>query len=136
MAIIGTCIFSGISGVIAQEYKIAIILIVGFYVIKYIFTAIYFPLIEKYLSNFTNEQIDTKIFTANNFLKGVSGAISGILASFLLERMETAYCMIIVGILFGILILLVNQFMKTRVGLKPEEYSKEELKYDKIKEMA
>lgn len=135
-AIIGACISSGISGAIAQRYKIAIILIIGFYIIKYIFTAIYFPLIEKYLSNFTNEQIDTKIFTANNFLKGVAGALSGILASFLLDRMETAYCMIIVGILFGILILLVNRFMKTRVGLKPEEYSKEELKYDKIKENA
>ncbi len=133
--IIGACISSGISGAIAQKYKIAIILIVGFYIIKYIFTAIYFPLIEKYLSNFTNEQIDTKIFTANNFLKGVTGALSGILASFLLDRMETAYCMIIVGIIFGILILLVNRFMKTRVGLKPEEYSKEEVKYDKIKEI-
>lgn len=48
--------------------------------------------------------------------------------------METAYCMIIVGILFGILILLVNRFMKTRVGLKPEQYSKEERKYDELKE--
>ncbi len=135
VCIIGACISSGISGAIAQKYKIAIILIVGFYIIKYIFTAIYFPLIEKYLSNFTNEQIDTKIFTANNFLKGVTGALSGILASFLLDRMETAYCMIIVGIIFGILILLVNRFMKTRAGLKPEEYSKEEVKYDKIKEI-
>lgn len=134
-SIIGTCILSGISGAIAQKYKIAIILIIGFYIMKYIFTAIYFPLIEKYLSNFTNEEIDTKIFTANNFLKGIAGAISGILASFLLDRMETAYCMIIVGIIFGILMLLVNRFMKTRVGLKPEEYPKEEVKYDKIKQI-
>ena len=49
--------------------------------------------------------------------------------------METAYCMIIIGVIFGILMILVNRFMKTRVGLRPEEYSKEEIKYDKIKEM-
>lgn len=30
---------------------------------------------------------------------------------------------------------LMKQFMKSRVGLKPEEYAKEEIKYDKIKEM-
>ena len=102
---------------------------------KYISSALYEPLMEKYLSNFTNEEIDTKIYTANNFFKGIAGAIAGILAAFLLDRMKTAYCMIIVGVIFGILMILINQFMKKRVGLKPEEYSKEEVKYDKIKEM-
>ena len=130
-----TCIFSGVFGVLSEQYRIAIILIIGLYSMKYIFVAMYDPLIEKYLSNFTNEEIDTKIFTANNFLKGIAGALSGILAAFLLDRMETAYCMIIVGIIFSILMLLVSRFMKKRVGLKPEEYSKEEVKYDKIKEI-
>lgn len=135
-SIVGSSIFAGVFGIIAEEYKIAIVLIVGAYIVKYIFAALYEPLIEKYMSNFTNEEIDTKIFTANNFLKGISGALAGILAAFLLDRMETAYCMVIIGILFSILILLVSKFMKTRVGLKPEEYSKEETKYDKIKEIA
>ena len=31
--------------------------------------------------------------------------------------------------------MLVSKYMKTRVGLKPEEYSKEEVKYDKLKEL-
>lgn len=132
---VATCIFSGIFGLLSEQYKLVILLIVGLYSIKYISVAMYDPLIEKYLTNFTNEEIDTKIFTANNFLKGIAGALSGILAAFLLDRMETAYCMIIVGIIFGILMLLVSKFMKTRVGLKPEEYSKEEIKYDKVKEM-
>ena len=134
-SVIGICILAGICGLIAEEYKIAIILIVGLYSMKYIFIAMYDPLIEKYLSNFTNEQIDTKIFTANNFLKGIAGAVSGILAAFLLDRMETAYCMIIIGIIFGIIMMLVCKFMKSRVGLRPEEYSKEEIKYDKIEEL-
>lgn len=135
LSIVGSCIFAGIFGIIAKIYPVAILCIIGFYMAKYALVAMYDPLIEKYLTNFTNEEIDTKIFTANNFLKGISGAISGILAAFLLDRMETAYCMIIIGVIFGLLILLVNQFMKVRVGLKPEEYSKEEVKYDKIKEM-
>ncbi len=133
--IIGICIFSGIFGIIAKEYKVVVLLIMAFYGARYVFKGIYDPLIEKYLSNFSNEEIDTKIFTANNFLKGIGGALFGILGSFLLNRMETAYCMIIIGVIFGILMILVNRFMKTRVGLRPEEYSKEEIKYDKIKEM-
>ncbi len=56
----------------------------------------------------------------------------GILASFLLDKMKTAYCMIIVGIAFTIIYILMGIYMKSRVGLKPEEYSKEERKYDEL----
>ncbi len=131
-----SCLFSGILGIAAEQMKIMIIFIVGFYTIKYICLGIYNPLIEKYLSNFTNEEIDTKIFIANNLLKSITSAIFGIFASFLLDRMKTAYCMIIVGIIFFILMILVNRFMKKRVGLKPEEYSKEEIKYDRLQKYA
>jgi len=129
---IGSCTFAGISGLFAKEFKIVVLLIIVFYVVRYISSGIYCALIEKYLSNFTNEDIDTKVFTANNLVRSITSAAVGVFASFLLDRMETAYCMILIGIVFGILIILVNRFMKTRVGLKPEEYSREEVKYDNI----
>lgn len=134
-SVVGACFLAGILGIIAKQYQIGILLIIVFYAIKYIMVGMYDPLIEKYMSNFTNEEIDTKIFTANNFLRGISGAIFGILAAFLLDRMETAYCMIAVGVIFFILMILVCKFMKSRVGLKPEEYSKEEIKFDKMKQI-
>ncbi len=131
IAITGSCIVSGFAGILSKEYKIGIILIIAAYLIKYICGGIYYALIEKYLSNFTNKDIDTKIYTANNCIRSISGAGIGIMASFLLDRMETAYCMIIIGGIFAILIVLVSKYMKKRVGLRPEEYSKEEVKYDK-----
>lgn len=134
--VIGSCILSGIAGLIAKDYKIAIIVLVITYSTKYTYAGIYYALIEKYLSNFTNKDIDTKIFTANNCIRSISSAAIGIMASFLLDRMETAYCMIIIGLIFAILITLVSKYMKTRVGLKPEEYAKEEVRYDKLKEMS
>ena len=60
--------------------------------------------------------------------------IIGILASFLLDKTTTAYCMIVIGIIFTIIFVLVEKYMKNRVGLKPEEYSKIERKYDEQKE--
>ena len=135
IAIIGSCILSGVSGIIAKEYKVAIIFIIISYLIKHIGEGSYYALIEKYLSNFTNKDIDTKIYTANNCIRSISSAAIGIMASFLLDRMETAYCMIVVGIIFTILMILVSKYMKTRVGLKPEEYPKEEVKYDKLKDL-
>ena len=133
LMLVGSCIFSGISGIIAKQISIGIIFVIIFYTIRYVCLGLYHALIDKYLSNFTNEQIDTKIFTAKNFLSSITSAIAGIFAAFLLDRMETAYFMVIIGIIFLILMTLVIKFMKNRVGLKPEEYSKEEVKYDKIK---
>ena len=133
--VIISCILSGVAGEIAKQFKIVIVFIILFYVVKYFCVGIYNALIEKYLSNFTNEEIDTKVFTANNFIRSFSSAIIGTMAAFLLDRMETAMCMIVIGCIFFILMIILNRYMKKRVGLKPEEYSKEEIKYDKLKEI-
>ena len=131
----GSCIISGIAGILTGKYQILIVVIILSYAIKYLTEGIYYPLIEKYLSNFTNKDIDTKIFVVKNFIKGFPSLFFGIIASFLLGRIETAYCMIVIGTIFFALIILVSKYMKTRVGLKPEEYPKEEVKYDRLKEL-
>lgn len=94
----------------------------------------YYTIRDKYLGNFSNKKIDTKIYTVNQLFGNISKVIAGIIASFLLDKMNTAYCMITIGIMFTIIYLLTEKYMKTRVGLKPEEYSKEERKYDELKE--
>ena len=129
----GTILIAGICGIIAKQYSAFILLIVVTYMIRYSFQGMYYPLTERYLRNFSNEKIDTKIFTAKNFLKSILSAVIGIMASFLLDRMNISYCMLIVGISTIILTILMSQYMKTRVGLKPEEYAKEELQFDELK---
>ena len=101
----GSCVFAGIAGIMAKQHKIGVLVIIVFYIAKYFCAGIYYPLIEKYLSNFTNQEIDTKIFTANNFLKSIASTVVGVLAAFLLDRMETAYCMIIIGCIFFLFII-------------------------------
>ena len=56
----------------------------------------------------------------------------GVVASFLLDRMNISYCMIVIGGMTILLTILMRQYMKTRVGLKPEEYSDQERKYDEL----
>ena len=40
--------------------------------------------------------------------------------------------MLIIGVSTIILTILMSQYMKTRVGLKPQEYAKEELQFDEL----
>ncbi len=128
----GTIFIAGICGVIAKQYSVFILFMVVTYMIRYSCQGIYYPLTERYLRNFSNEKIDTKIFTAKNFLKSILSAVIGIMGSFLLDRMNISYCMIIIGVSTIILTILMSQYMKTRVGLKPQEYAKEELQFDEL----
>ncbi len=127
-------IIAGSVGIIAYKSKIFIVVIIFSIMIARYTHGMYYTLIDKYFTNFSNKEIDTKIFAVKNLVVNMTSAIMGFMASFLLDKMEITYCMLIVGIAFTIMYILMEIYMKTRVGLKPEEYSKEERKYDVLKE--
>lgn len=129
----GSCLMSGIFGINAKNNIILLVLTVLAVWMYYFCNSMYYTIIDKYLRNFTNQDIDTKIFAAKSLVTNSLRFIGGIVASFLLNRLETAYCMIILGISFMIIYILMGKYMSTRVGKKPEEYSKEEVKYDELR---
>lgn len=128
-------LISGICGLKAQEYLILLVIIVIMNLLKGFGQGMYYTVIDRYLRNFTNEKIDTKIFAASNLFSGIARVIVGLLASFLLDKTTTAYAMIIMGVIFTIVYVLMERYMRGRVGLMPEEYSKEETKYDEQKKL-
>ncbi|MCI9063171.1 MAG: MFS transporter [Clostridia bacterium] len=124
-------IIAGIFGIMEENIIIiAIIIVILMNLIYHIVNGIYCTINEQYLRNFTNEKIDTKIFAIERLFRGIARTIAGLFATFLIDKFETSYCMIIIGIGFTIIYILVGKYMSKRVGLKPEEYSKEETKYD------
>ena len=92
---------------------------------------LYNVLLIKYLSNFTNEKIDTKIFAIDNLSASLLSVIFGIIGSGLLEIMTISKAMIVFSIFVLIIISITLLYMKNKVGLNPNEYSELELKYDK-----
>lgn len=133
MVISITTIISGISGIIGNKYIVFVAIIICMNLIYGFGKGLYHTIIDQYLSNFTNEKIDTKIYSANSLFSGILKVISGLFVSFLLGRIEISYCMIIIGVVYTILYIFTAKYMKPRVGLKPEEYSKEETKYDSLR---
>ncbi len=89
-------------------------------------------LINRYLANFSNQEILPKIYSANSMVKNFLRMIIGILGSILMARTSTASAMTIVGIVLLIVVIGLLKAMKTRVGLKPEEYQKEEIECSRI----
>lgn len=133
MASVST-IVAGIAGLKAEQIPILLVVIGLSFIVARFAHGMFYTIRDRYFRNFTNKDIDTKIFAVKSLFINLVSAIMGIMASFLLDKMSTAYCMIVVGIVFTIIYILMEKYMKTRVGLKPEEYSKEERKYDELKQ--
>lgn len=126
-------IIAGLLGLKTKRFPIFTIFIILLFLIGKFVHGIFYTIMDRYFRNFTSKDIDTKIFAVKNLFVNLVSAIMGIMASFLLNKMSTAYCMIIVGIIFTIMYILMGKYMKLRVGLKPEEYSRQEIKYDELK---
>lgn len=102
-------------------------------IFNYASRAIYDVLIKRYLGNFSNKDLLPKIYSANSLGKNLIRAIIGIIGSCVIGIFSGAYiATIIMGGVFVILMLAVLLYMKSRVGLKPEEYKEEIIQKDSI----
>ena len=131
-----SAVIAGICGILEiKENIIGILIILGAYMIIYGFVnGMYYTIIDRYLMSFANKDIDTQITSVYNLIRNFVRMLFGFIASFILGITTTANALTIVGIIFTIIFIVVEQYMKPRLGLKPEQYSKEERKYDEFKE--
>ena len=129
-----SAIIAGVCGISKiNENIVGILIILSTYMILGFACGMYYTIIDRYLMNFANKEIDTKIMAVYNLIRNAYRVLFGCLASFILGITSAANALIIVGVIFTIIFIGINKYMKTRLGLKPEEYSKEERKYDEFK---
>lgn len=84
----------------------------------------------RYLSNFANPTILPKIYSVNGISRNLFRMIIGFLGSYLLTITNTANCFILSAIIFSIVTMALISYMKTRTGLRPAEYKKEDIEFD------
>ena len=105
---------------------IAILMIIVTFVCK----GPYYVLIKKYLRNFTNYKIRTKISGAKIFIEELVTGICLLYASIMSKIFDERYIVAFFGIQFLILFSIVLNISRKHVGKNPEEYSKEDLMQD------
>lgn len=128
---IGACIIIGaISSIYTGATIIPIILIM--YAVQKMCTSIWYILESKYLKNFTKEEERNKITFTYEFIGGIAASIFSVLGGLLLEVINVKNAFLIIGIVALICMLATLQYMKTRFGLKPEKYKKEDLEFENI----
>lgn len=116
----------GIASILNISYGITLtIAILGFILINFV-KGVSLVLTKRYLRNFASEKILTQIYAVNAISSNVFRAIIGFLGAYLLRITNTTNSIILVGIILLITVLGLVTYMKTRLGLKPEEYSENE----------
>ena len=86
-------------------------------------------LIQRYLGSFSTPSLQTKISSASIFIESINRTIFSFVVSFLTDNFSTSLTTLIMGITSTILILIILNYMESRVGLKPEEYSESDINF-------
>ena len=123
-----------ITGVIASFFTgnlvIAIILLMCSS--QQIISAIWYILEVKYIKNFTTPEVRNRMGFTYEFIAGIGGSIITILGGILLDYFNIANAFIIAGLISLAMMTLTLDYMRTRFGLKPEQYRKEDIEFEKI----
>ena len=128
-----SCVFLGIicSANIGYEVNVIVVLIV--FLIQYIARGPFYPLIKQYLNNFTTTSLRTKISSSFNLLENILRFLITFLASNLLRVTNTATTFTILGCILTIIVVLMLDNMRKKVGLKPEQDSGKDINILELK---
>lgn len=129
---IGACIIIGlVTSMYTGDSVIPIVLVL--LATHRMSTSTWYILESKYLKNFTTEDMRNRITFTYEFIGGIAASIFSILGGLLLNRINVQNAFLIVGLFSLALMIVVLDYMRTRFGLKPEEYKKEDIKFVEMK---
>lgn len=83
---------------------------------------------SKYLNNFSNSKMVSKIYGANTIMNNLIRMAVAFVGTLVLDNFNIKHTMIIVGMIFTVIVYLLYIYMKPRVGLKPDKYKPEDIK--------
>ena len=123
------CLMAGIIAVTGLPYWLIIGITVATYAVRYLSTGFYYVLIKKYITNFTNGEVANKVYSAHSFVIGLGNLIICAFGAVISSNFSVKHSMIIFGIVFFTFMILILNYMRTRVGLDPSAYRKKDINY-------
>lgn len=121
MIFVGLCVIGGLN------WGLCIEIILLCFLLQYIIKGPYYNLIKRYLNSFSTPTMRVKIYSASDLCYSIFRAGISFIASFLLGFASTSYVFVILGCSFTLFYIFLLDYMKDKVGLKPEQYSKQEI---------
>ena len=82
-----------------------------------------------YLKNFTTADSRSKISFTYELITGFVASIMSLMGAVILANVNIRYAVILIGLIFLSIMVLILDYMRPRIGLKPNQYSKEDLEF-------
>lgn len=120
-------ILTGLLVVCDISFGLSLAVVLSIILLHSIVRGPYFTLSERYFNSFSNPEVNAKIFAIKQLLESIGRFTLSLFASYLLSVTTTSYAFIIIGAISFVVFIFLLNYMKSKVGLKPEEYPKEDL---------
>lgn len=124
-----SCILVGFCVLGNLNFNATLVILITLFLIQFIAKGAFYTLIKRYLNNFTNSAMRNKITSAYNLIESIVRSGVALIASWLLKITTASNAMLVIGCILTIIIVLLLDKMRSKVGLKPEEYSKKEIEF-------
>ena len=125
-------IVSGLVVVLTVPYNVELSIVILMLAIQFLAKGPYYTLIKQYLSSFSSSTMRIKIFSANNLIEGIITGIISFIGSWLLLFTDTAHASIIIGCSSFVIVIILLEYMSSRVGLDPENYTKKDIEFKEV----
>ncbi len=123
-----SCIFIGIIGYDNTSFS-SVIMIFLLFLVQYLIKGPYMASMSRYLNNFTNKQIRPKISALKNLMSNLFVSLISLICAGLLTFTSSANTFIIIGCVSTLIVIYLIEYMKDKVGLKPNQYTEADIKY-------
>ena len=124
-----SCIIMGLCLIGKFNFTVILIILLVLFFIQFLAKGAFYTLIKRYLNNFTNSSLRSKITSAYNLVESIARAGVALCASWLLKITTPSNTVLVLGCVITIIIVLLLDSMRNKVGLKPEEYSKKDIEF-------
>ena len=128
-----SCILIGFTILLGLLYEITVALILILFLIQYIARGPFYTLIKRYLNNFTTSSLRGKITSAYNLVESLLRVFIALLASAFLRVTTASTTLLYIGCILTIIMVLLLDKMRNKVGLKPEDYKKSDIEFLDLK---
>lgn len=125
-------IVSGLVVVLTVPHNVELSIVILMLAIQFLAKGPYYTLIKQYLSSFSSSTMRIKIFSANNLIEGIITGIISFIGSWLLLFTDTAHASIIIGCSSFVIVIILLEYMSSRVGLDPEKYTKKDIEFREV----
>ena len=128
-----SCIFAGFIAMFDMGFSIKLGFIFLIFAVQFIARGPYDVLIDRYLNNFAHTQMRNRIASVKLLVTSLVTFALKALCSVLLGISSAAVTFILFGSISTIVMILLLDYMRTRVGLKPEQYKRDDIIFTELK---